>query len=195
VRKSGTSPLRFERIRFDLSGGRSLIFVEPRMLGRVYLVEDGKLPPVLRGLQEMGMEPIHPEFDYRYLRAKLKGRKAVVKGLLLDQNVTAGVGNIYSDEALFRAGIRPTRAAGSLKPAELKRLAGALRDVLQDGIKHMGTTLSDSRYRRPKGMPGGFQKHLMVFDREGEPCRKCGEAIRSCRISNRTSRYCPKCQK
>jgi formamidopyrimidine-DNA glycosylase len=186
---------RFERIRFVLSGGRALVFVEPRVLGRVYAVMADRLPPVLRGLQDMGLEPIHPEFDANYLRAKVGHRTASIKGLLLDQSITAGIGNIYSDEALFRSGIRPMRPAHQLRPKEYPRLAQALREVLHDGIRHMGTTMSDSRYRRPRGMPGGFQKHLMVFDREGEPCRVCGSVIRSCRIGNRTTRYCPKCQK
>jgi formamidopyrimidine-DNA glycosylase len=195
IRNSTARPLRFERIRFDLSGGKSLIFVEPRVLGRVYLVRDARLPPVLKGLQELGLEPIQPEFDAAYLKSKIGHRTASIKGLLLDQRIAAGIGNIYSDEALFRAGIRPTRSARRIKSHEYRRLAQALRGVLRDGIRHMGTTMSDARYQRPGGAPGGFQKHLMVFDREGQPCRRCGEAIRSCRISNRTSRYCPKCQK
>jgi formamidopyrimidine-DNA glycosylase len=186
---------RFERIRFTLSGGKALIFIEPRVLGRVYLVDEAKLPPVLKGLQEMGLEPIHPGFDAKYLKGKVGHRTASVKGLLLDQSIAAGIGNIYSDEALFRAGIRPMRPAHRIRKHEYPLLARALREVLRDGIRHMGTTMSDARYQRPKGMPGGFQKYLMVFDREGEPCRTCGTVVRSCRIGNRTTRYCPKCQK
>jgi len=185
---------RFERIRFRLSGRRVLVFVEPRVLGRVYLVSEDRLPSVLKGLQEMGLEPIHRDFDAGYLKDKVGHRRSSIKGLLLDQSIAAGIGNIYSDEALFRSGIRPERTAHRLRRAEYPRLARALREVLRDGIRHMGTTMSDSRYQRPKGMPGGFQKHLMVFDREGEPCRVCSTVIKSCRIGNRTSRYCPKCQ-
>jgi formamidopyrimidine-DNA glycosylase len=195
VRSSRTPTQRFERIRFNLSGGRALIFVEPRVLGRVYLVDEANLPPVLKGLKEMGLEPIQPEFDAEYLRRKVGARKASIKALLLDQSITAGIGNIYSDEALFRAGIRPARPANRITVAEHKRLAKSLRDVLHDGIKHMGTTMTDSRYQRPKGMPGGFQKHLKVFDREGEGCKACGTIIKSQKIGNRTTRYCPKCQK
>jgi formamidopyrimidine-DNA glycosylase len=186
---------RFERIRFNLSGGKALIFIEPRVLGRVYLVDEAKLPPVLKGLQEMGLEPIHPAFDAEYLKGKVGHRFASIKGLLLDQSIAAGIGNIYSDEALFRSGIRPMRPARRIRKHEYPLLARALREVLLDGIRHMGTTMSDSRYQRPKGMPGGFQKYLMVFDREGEPCRVCGTVIKSCRIGNRTTRFCPRCQK
>jgi formamidopyrimidine-DNA glycosylase len=186
---------RFERIRFTLSGGKALIFIEPRVLGRVYLVDEAKLPPVLKGLQALGLEPIHPGFDAKYLKGKVGHRTASIKGLLLDQSIAAGIGNIYSDEALFRSGIRPTRPAHKIRRHEYPRLARALRDVLRDGIRHMGTTMSDARYQRPKGMPGGFQRHLMVFDREGRPCRVCGTVIKSCRIGNRTTRYCPRCQR
>ena len=191
----GRAPMqRFERIRFRLSGRRALVFVEPRVLGRVYLVDENALPPVLKGLREMGLEPIHRDFDASYLKSRVRHRRSSIKGLLLDQSIAAGIGNIYSDEALFRSGVRPERPAHLLRKAEYSRLARALREVLRDGIRHMGTTMSDSRYQRPKGMPGGFQKHLMVFDREGEPCRVCGTTIRSYRIGNRTSRYCPRCQ-
>jgi formamidopyrimidine-DNA glycosylase len=195
VVSSKTLPQRFERIRFDLSGGKSLLFIEPRVLGRVYLVDLENLPDVLGGLARMGLEPIHPEFCSEYLKTKVGHRSASIKGLLLDQNITAGIGNIYSDEALFRAGIRPMRAANRIRRPEMERLTRALREVLHDGIKHMGTTMSDSRYQRPNQMPGGFQKLLMVFDREGEPCRVCGTVIKSGKIGNRTTRWCPKCQK
>ena len=191
---TSTGKLRFERIRFLLSGRRSLVFIEPRVLGRVYLVEEGNLPPVLKGLQNLGLEPIHPRFNARYLQNKVQHRSARIKALLLDQGIAAGVGNIYSDEALFRAGIRPLRRARRITNQEYGRLARALRSVLQDGIRHMGTTMADARYRRPDNRPGEFQKRLMVFDREDSPCKVCGTTIRSCRIGNRTSRYCPKCQ-
>jgi formamidopyrimidine-DNA glycosylase len=194
VVRSSAGLLRFERIRFDMSGGRSLVFVEPRVLGRVYLVEDSKLPPVLKGLQAIGLEPIDRRFTARHLRELVQGRKAAIKALLLDQRIAAGIGNIYSDEALFRARVRPMRSASRMTEREFQRLAPALRRVLKEGIRHMGTTMSDSRYQRPGNRPGGFQNRLMVFDREEQPCRKCGTRIRACRVGGRTSRYCPKCQ-
>jgi formamidopyrimidine-DNA glycosylase len=188
-------PLRFERVRFHLSGGSCLVFVEPRVLGRAYLVDENHLPKVLRGLEDMGLEPIEPGFDAAYLRGKIKGRSAPIKALLLDQRIAAGVGNIYSDEALFRAGIHPNRPGKSLRPRETEQLAAALRAVLEQSIEHMGTTMADSRYQRPNHRPGGFQAFLRVFDREGQPCPTCGTEIRACTIANRTSRYCPKCQR
>ncbi|HDQ99532.1 MAG TPA: bifunctional DNA-formamidopyrimidine glycosylase/DNA-(apurinic or apyrimidinic site) lyase, partial [candidate division WOR-3 bacterium] len=163
---------RHERVRFRLSGGRALVFVEPRALGRLYLVERGKYPAALAGMRRMGPEPVERAFTSRFLSERLAGRKAAVKTLLLDQSVCCGVGNIYSDEALFRAGIRPDRPAGGLRPEEIRRLADNLRRVLRSGIRWCGTTLGDGRYRRPDTTAGGFQRHLYVYGRADEPCRR-----------------------
>lgn len=193
----GAKKVEYERVRFDLSDGQVLAFAEPRVLGRVYFVETSRYPNTLTGMVKMGPEPIHPGFGYDYLSDSLRGRKAPVKSLLLDQKVCCGIGNIYSDEALFRARVRPSRPAGRLSTAEVKRLAAALRDVLNDGIKWCGTTMTDSRYQRPNGGVGSFQNHLAVFDREGEACRRrgCRGRIKRVRIGNRSSHFCPSCQK
>ena len=181
----------------DQHNGQALIFIEPRVLGRVYLVDEANLPPVLNGLKEMGLEPISPEFNAGYLRRKVGSRKASIKALLLDQSITAGIGNIYSDEALFRAGIRPLRRAGRLGKVEVERLAQALTNVLRDGIRWCGTTLSDGRYRLPEGGAGSFQKRLAVFGREGERCRRrgCEGVVRRLRVGGRSTHFCPVCQK
>lgn len=191
--EKGSKPLRFERISFFLTKGKRLAFIEPRVLGRVYLVENGKYPDVLKGLQNLGIEPTSNKFSYEYLKSKLKGRKGIIKSLLLDQSIAAGIGNIYSDEALFLARIRPTRRANTLTNEEKKKLAKALRTVIRAGIKYKGTSVSD--YLRPDGSEGGYQMRTYVFDREGEKCRHCDKIILSTKISNRTSRYCKKCQR
>jgi formamidopyrimidine-DNA glycosylase len=193
----GPQQVEYERVRFELSDKRALSFAEPRVLGRVYFVETGRYPKALAGMAKMGPEPIHREFDHDYLAARLRGRKAAVKSLLLDQSVCCGIGNIYSDEALFRARVKPSRPAGRLSDDEVRRLAAALRDVLNDGIKWCGTTMTDSRYRRPDGRAGSFQEHLAVFDREGEACRRrgCRGRVKRTRIGNRSSHFCPTCQK
>ena len=187
----------YERVRFDLDNGKVLSFAEPRALGRVYLVQQDKYPSELAGMMKMGPEPIHADFDATYLRERLRGRTAPVKNLLLDQRVACGVGNIYSDEALFRAGIRPLRKAGRLGVAEVDRLARALAGVLRDGIKWCGTTLGDGRYRLPEGETGSFQKKLAVFGREGERCRRrgCTGVVRRQRVGGRSTHYCPVCQR
>jgi len=189
--------VKYERVRFDLDDGKALSFAEPRVLGRVYLVQQDKYPSELAGMMKMGPEPIHADFDAAYLRERLRGRTAPVKNLLLDQRVACGVGNIYSDEALFRAGIRPLRKAGRLGGAEVDQLARALADVLRDGIKWCGTTLGDGRYRLPEGETGSFQKKLAVFGREGERCRRrgCTGVVRRQRVGGRSTHYCPVCQR
>lgn len=191
--EKGNKPLRFERVSFFLSGNKRLAFIEPRVLGRVYLVENGKYPDVLKGLKNLGLEPTSSKFSFEYLKSKLQGRKGIIKSLLLDQSIAAGIGNIYSDEALFLARIMPTRRANTLTDEEIKRLAKTLRMVIRAGIKYKGTSVSD--YLRPDGSEGGYQMRTYVFNREGEKCRHCPGIVLATKISNRTSRYCPKCQK
>jgi formamidopyrimidine-DNA glycosylase len=183
---------KFERIRFYLSDGKILSFVEPRVLGRAYLVPSNDYPDLLGGLKTLGLEPIDKKFNFDYLYAKLQDRKAPIKNLLLDQSITAGIGNIYSDEALFLAKIHPLRRANTLSMIEIKKLTQTLRQVIKTGIKSKGTTVSD--YLRPDGSEGGYQFCAYVFDRESEPCRKCKTLIEFAKIGNRRTRFCPKCQ-
>lgn len=185
---------KYERLRLILDNDRALIFIEPRVLGRVYLVRDGNLPGALAGLKQMGVEPLSPRFTTDYLAGLLKARRAPIKSLLLNQRICAGVGNIYSDEALFSAGINPTRLGGSLTRSDIARLVGSLRMVLKAGIRSLGTTMRDERYQLPDGGKGKYQERFIVFNREGSPCRVCGTKIRRIKISNRSSYYCPKCQ-
>jgi formamidopyrimidine-DNA glycosylase len=183
---------KFERIRFHLSGKKILGFIEPRVLGRAYWLKDENIPEILKGLKNLGLEPIDKKFDYHYLYSKIHNRKAPIKNLLLDQSIASGVGNIYSDEALFIAGIYPLRRANTLKECDVQKLAKALRHVIKSGIESKGTTVSD--YLRPDGSEGTYQFKSFVFDREGEPCRVCKTKIEFKRIGNRRTRYCPKCQ-
>ncbi|MGQ9708725.1 MAG: bifunctional DNA-formamidopyrimidine glycosylase/DNA-(apurinic or apyrimidinic site) lyase [bacterium] len=191
----GRTALRYERIRLIFKQGKALVFVEPRALGRVYAVRDGEWPESLKGLRQLGIEPISPRFTSLYLAKSLRKRKATIKKLLLDQRICAGVGNIYSDEALFRARVKPIRQAGSLTNSEILRLTRSLQRVLNDGIKFCGTTMKDGRYQLPDGKKGRFQHRLMVFNREGLPCRVCGAEIKRIRIGNRSSYFCPICQR
>lgn len=184
---------KFERIKFYLSGNKVLSFVEPRVLGRAYWLKDDKIPDILKGLKNLGFEPIDKKFNFQYLYSKIKNRTAPIKNLLLDQAIASGVGNIYSDEALFISGIHPLRRANTLKECDIQKLAKALRHVINSGIKSKGTTVSD--YLRPDGSEGTYQFKSFVFDREGEPCRICKTKIEFARIGNRRTRFCPKCQK
>ena len=199
LRLSGTIsviPLRHELHKFSRLALKMndcmLLFNEPRVLGRVYLISPGEKPPNLKGFYKLGCEPISNDFTVDYLRAKIKNRKARIKSLLLDQHICAGMGNIYSDEALFRAGIRPLRRANRITNKEIEKLTKTLRDVITQGINNFGTSVSD--YTRTDGKDGNFQNFLFVYGREGEPCKKCGTRIALKKIGNRSTRYCPKCQ-
>ena len=184
---------KHERIRFEFSGGRALSFADVRTLGKVIFCEKRESPLVLHSVWRMGLEPIQRGFGPRYLADRFRDRKAPVKSLLLDQRVCCGVGNIYANEALYRAGVRPTRAAGSLSEPEVERLSKALRSVINDGIKWCGTTLEDDGYRLPDGGRGKFQRHLAVYDRAEGKCR-CGGTVKLVRQAGRSSYYCPACQ-
>lgn len=183
---------KFIRLIIELEK-KWLIFSEPRALGRVYLIKENERPEVLKGFFNLSYEPISPEFDFQYFKDKLKNRKAKIKSILLDQSICAGMGNIYSDEALFHSGIRPTRRANTLKPEEIFKLLMAMKDVLRKGIDEFGTTVSD--YKRTNGKSGNFQNFLYVYDREGKDCKVCGTKIVLTKVGNRSTRYCPKCQR
>ena len=142
--------------------------------------------------ERVGPEPLGPGFGARGLGLALAGRKAPLKAALLDQKTLAGVGNIYADEALWRARLHPLRPAGSLERAELRALGRAIRTVLERGIARQGSTLRD--YALPDGARGGMQHEFAVYGREGEPCGRCGTPIEKIRIAGRGTWYCPGCQ-
>ncbi|MCB0044088.1 MAG: bifunctional DNA-formamidopyrimidine glycosylase/DNA-(apurinic or apyrimidinic site) lyase [Caldilineaceae bacterium] len=184
---------RHTHVRFGLDDGRQLHFHDTRKFGRIWLVADTQ--PVLA---KLGPEPFADEFSVAELGKRLAGRRAAVKGLLLDQSIVAGVGNIYADEALFLAQIAPQRPGGDLNEAELRAVRDSVRQVLGRAIELRGSSLGDSalqNYLRPGGEQGGFQLEHNVFRRTGEPCPVCGTPIRRIVIAQRSTHYCPHCQK
>jgi formamidopyrimidine-DNA glycosylase len=186
-------PDRHTHVVLALDDGRSLHYTDARKFGRLWLVDD---PAVV--VAKLGPEPLGDEFSAEGLAARLAHRTAPIKALLLDQRIVAGVGNIYADEALFRAGVHPARPAGSLTPDEVARLHAAVRAVLAEGIEHKGSSLGSSgvqNYRRPGGEPGGYQEVRRVYDRAGQPCLVCGTPIERMVLAQRSSHYCPICQK
>ncbi len=198
VRRFGCGPMqRHEHMRIEFSDGQTLSFVDVRRFGRVCVTDGGASPRSVIGMERMGPEPTEEGYSAAYLGARLSGRKARVKSLLLDQRVACGVGNIYSDEALHRAGIRPDRQAGSLKPSEVSRLTVALGSVLKDGIRWCGTTMKDGGYVRVDGSAGSFQDRLRVYGREGERCRRrgCKGVVRRQKVGGRSTHFCPVCQR
>jgi formamidopyrimidine-DNA glycosylase len=165
-----------------LSSGRELRFIDPRRFGRLSVIEQFAAP---------GSEPLHISFeDFAKLFHK---RKTPIKSALLNQKLLSGVGNIYADEALFRANIRPRRRASSLTHYELKRLDAALKKVLNHAIRLGGSSISD--YVDADGEEGFFQLKHRVYGREGKPCLVCKTPIKRIVIAGRSSHYCPKCQK
>lgn len=173
-----------------MDDGRMLRLTDPRRFGCLLWQPRGQLHPLLQGL---GPEPLSDDFNGDHLWRAAAGRRAPVKTFLMDQGVVVGVGNIYAAEALFQAGIHPARAAGRIARERFHRLAEAVRSILARAIQRGGTTLRD--FLDPDGAPGYFEQELMVYGREGESCRQCGTTLRSLRLGNRASCYCPRCQR
>ena len=178
------------RARWDLDDGRVLVFDDVRRFGRLAVVEFGQHDE-LPTLAALGPEPWDDAFTPQHLRAEVNSRRRAVKTLLLSQRVVAGVGNIYADEALWRAGVHP--GARRLTVAQSERLRDTVRDVLQAGVDNGGTTLRN--YRDAEGGSGTNQRHLDCYGRYGEPCARCGETLRRSVIDARTTSFCPSCQR
>lgn len=175
----------------DFDDGTQLRFVDPRKFGRVHLFRSTlELNDFLAA--RLGPDSL-VDFDAKVLTAKLRGRKGRVKPLLLDQAFLAGVGNLYADEALWESKIHPLRTADSLSQAEIKRLARAIKRVLEQGIARHGTSFSD--YRDADGTPGQNQDFLNAYGREGQPCPRCGALIQRIVIGQRSAFFCPREQK
>ncbi|HSJ29238.1 MAG TPA: bifunctional DNA-formamidopyrimidine glycosylase/DNA-(apurinic or apyrimidinic site) lyase [Acidimicrobiia bacterium] len=173
--------------------GVELRFVDPRTFGfvAVYTPEEWDASPMpALGPDALDGLPRTPE-----LARRLHGRSAPVKALLLDQRIVAGIGNIYADEILFRARIAPRRAAGSLTTEEVRRLRQAIKPVLQDGLRYGGSSLDDLAYLLPDGRVGEYTARLRAYGRTGEPCPRCGTPIERVVVAQRSSHFCPECQR
>ena len=186
----GDTPLRaHDHVDISLDNGRLLRFNDPRRFGSLLWQPAGEVHPLLQGL---GPEPLDDAFDGDYLFARSRGRSAPVKTFLMDQAVVVGVGNIYAAEALFLAGIAPLRPAGQVSRARYAALAEAAQSILAHAIERGGTTLRD--FIHPDGAPGYFAQELSVYGRAGRPCPRCGRPLKSARIGQRATVWCPRCQ-
>jgi formamidopyrimidine-DNA glycosylase len=181
-------PYRRAVVRLD--DGSDVMYRDVRRFGTWLLLEPGELEPYLA--TRLGTEPFSTEFTPRRLAARLAGRRAPIKAALLDQRTLAGMGNIYVDEALWRARIHPLKPAGELAPEEITRLRTAVRRALEAGIARQGATLRD--YTKPDGGRGRMQEEFKVYGRGGEPCDRCGTPIEKTRVAGRGTWYCPHCQ-
>lgn len=182
-------PYRRAVVRLD--DGSDIMYRDIRRFGTWLLLEPDEDARYLA--TRLGEEPLKKTFTAAALAARLRGRKAPVKAALLDQRAAAGMGNIYADEALWRAKIHPLRPAGDLSPAEIRRLHRGINDAIRAGIARQGTTLRD--YRTPDGGSGSMQDELRVYGRGGEPCPRCGTEIAKTRAGGRGTWYCPNCQR
>ncbi|RZZ89650.1 bifunctional DNA-formamidopyrimidine glycosylase/DNA-(apurinic or apyrimidinic site) lyase [Pseudoxanthomonas winnipegensis] len=179
-----------DHVDLALDGGRVLRFNDPRRFGSLLWQEPGSVHPLLQGL---GPEPLSEDFDGDYLFARSRGRSASVKTFLMDQRIVVGVGNIYAAESLFSAGVHPLRAAGKVSRERYEALAAAIKAVLTYAITRGGTTLRD--FISPDGAPGYFEQELWVYGRQGQPCKRCGTALKVEQIGQRTTVWCPRCQR
>jgi len=187
------APARTTHDHFDivLDSGVTLRYRDPRRFGALlWLSSPADAHPLLASL---GPEPFDPACDARYLWGATRRRTTAIKLALMDNGLVVGVGNIYANEALFRAGIRPTVPANRLSRARFARLIDAVRTTLDDAIAKGGSTLRN--YVDSRGEPGYFQLEYAVYGREGLPCRVCGTAIKSIRQGGRATSYCPRCQR
>ena len=187
IHPPSVEPDKHTHVRFWLDDGRTVHYRDMRKFGRLWLVDT---PQTL--LSHLGPEPLDDDFSPEMLASQLAKRKSKIKSLLLDQSIIAGVGNIYADEALFRAGIDPRRLGSSLSLAEVTALYDEIRNVLQWGIEKGGSSLQN--YVRLGGLKGGFQHEHQVFRKTGQPCPTCGHPIERIVITQRSTHFCRHCQ-
>jgi formamidopyrimidine-DNA glycosylase len=191
VLSADAAPLKHDHVDIVLDSRRCLRFNDPRRFGSMHWIEgDPELHALLR---DLGPEPLQQGFNTDYFFAATRGRSVAIKQLLMNANIVVGVGNIYASEALFRAGVRPTRAAGRIKASEAAAIVGAVKAVLAEAIEVGGTTLRD--YVNADGAPGYFIQKLFVYEHEGEACRRCDSVIKKITQGQRSTYYCPICQR
>ena len=187
----GTPPEPHAHVDIAFNHGQALRFTDPRRFGSLHLAPGDGAGHSL--LTRLGPEPLGDAFNGEWLRHRAWGRRQAVKAFIMDAATVVGVGNIYAAEALFRAGIHPARAAGRVSLLRYRRLAGAIRAVLAEAIDAGGTTLRD--FVGSGGSPGYFRQSLSVYGRAGEPCPACGTALRLIQVGQRSTCFCPRCQR
>jgi formamidopyrimidine-DNA glycosylase len=214
------APTQHTHVVIEFTQGGDLRYVDPRTFGQLFVTtaEDsgtvkeldhigpdalsfGEVfvaePSELNEMDEfvhIGIDPLEDTMPWQFFREELSRRHAKLKALLMDQGFVSGLGNIYSDEVLFSAGLRYDHMSDELSSQEVRRLYRAMREVLQEAIRFRGTTLDDEAYVDLFGKPGEFQNELKVYGRKGLPCRRCRTPIESTKFQGRTTYYCPKCQ-
>lgn len=174
---------------FTLNNGQMLALSDLRKFAKAELWDRKKLE---KELSSLGPEPLKENFTFKMFQESFQGKKGKIKQVLMDQKVIAGIGNIYSDEILFKAKIHPFKNTSELNQLELKKIYSAIKGILKKAIKLQGTSISD--FRNIRGRPGSFNKIRKVYRREGEKCKRCGIIIQRVKIGGRSAHFCPKCQ-
>lgn len=178
---------------FEFTQKGDLRFADPRTFGELFVTPADALGKV-KELTHVAIDPLENTFTWPAFGEALASHKAKLKSVLMDQKIVSGLGNIYSDEVLFHAGLRWDRPSDSLSSQEVRRLYRAIQEVVQEAIRFRGTTLDDEAYVDLWGDPGGYQSELKVYGRTGQTCRRCRNPIQSYKISQRTAYFCPQCQ-
>ncbi|MGH2663323.1 MAG: bifunctional DNA-formamidopyrimidine glycosylase/DNA-(apurinic or apyrimidinic site) lyase [Actinomycetota bacterium] len=173
--------------------GGDLRFIDPRTFGELFVTPGDQLGKV-KELAHIAIDPLESTFTWQQFSDVLERRATKLKPLLMDQQFVSGLGNIYSDEVLFAAGLRHDRMSNELSAQEVRRLYRAIQEVVQEAIRFRGTTLGDEAYVDLYGKPGEYQNELKVYGRRGEPCRRCRTPIQVVKYSGRNSFFCPQCQ-
>jgi formamidopyrimidine-DNA glycosylase len=181
-------------VTITFTQGGQLRFVDPRTFGELFVTAPEELARELPELAHLGFDPIDDMMSWTRFGEMLHERKTKLKALLMDQRFVAGIGNIYSDEILFAAGLRYDRSSDSLSSQEVRRLYRAMVETLQDAIKHRGSSLADEQYRDLFGEVGEFQSLHKVYDREGQACRRCRSPVVRVKVNGRSSFLCEQCQ-
>ena len=189
--KVGSEPGRHDHVDLEFENRRVLRLTDPRRFGSIHYHDGDWRTHWL--IKDLGVEPLEPEFDGDFLHRATRGRRVAIKQLLMDARVVVGVGNIYANEALFRAGIRPRVAAGRISQDRCGLLVTSVREVLEQAIGQGGTTLRD--FVDGSGRRGYFSQALNVYGRDGLPCYQCGSVLKGLRIGQRATVYCPNCQR
>lgn len=191
--ENDTPPCKHTRVRFWNAKGQELRFVDLRSFAEMWWVPPNiAVDSIITGLKKLGPEPFSQDFKTQYLQERFKGSTRSIKAALLDQSIVAGTGNIYADESLFAAGIRPETAAGQLNRRQLDKLRECLIEILELSIGAGGTTFSD--FRDLEGVNGNYGGQAAVYRRTGQPCIRCGKPIERIKLAGRSTHWCSSCQ-
>lgn len=187
-------PPKHAHVIITFTQGGQLRFIDPRTFGEMFVTTPEEVEAQVPELAHLGFDPVDDMMSWTRFGEQLLARKGKLKVLLMDQKFVAGIGNIYSDEILFAAGLRYDRTPDTLTSQEVRRLSRAMVETLLEAIKHRGSSLADEQYRDLYGQPGGYQQQHKVYDREGEPCRRCRHVVSRQKFNGRSTFFCEQCQ-